>query len=396
MISWTPSLAKRIKLEHPTNGGKPVANLSGRSTRTSRRSGVFEDQWEPIPKEWLQPAATNSAKTKNGQRDLKKVKVTHNRRGSDSSELSDLSSSEELGMPDAGIESDLTSISGSAVSDLGDPPEATGEIGTMANGTARPAENEKHSMELNNTQSTADDAQIQVNHDAPVDPSAVKGSSTDHSPVTMGADTPIINAHGLPDAEQCVPKIVTPTLSDAHAVTIETVAEGVPPDNLASPDRHQGDVQIVRQEPTVDEVAINKHDHSTYHSTPPHVSPSEATPAVAVPVVVADSASVSQESHDIASAQTPAVTRLDEQPVDGNQSNGPEAMQESSRLPVEKAAERESKTVLEELSVEAKDFLEEEEGDPCDEVRAFIKKSRNLDYTEWELVSLHPVSFGCL
>lgn len=388
MISWTSSLVKRIKLSHPTDGGTPVPNLSARSTRTSRRSGVIEDQWEPIPEEWLQPPAVNSATTKNRQRGPcpKKVKVTQNRRDSDSSELSDLSSSEELGMSDAGIESDLTSISSSAVSDLGDPPEAAAQNGTMAYGTAEPAENEEQSMEMKNTRFTADDAQIQVNHDVPVDPSLRKRPSTDHSPITMGANSPITNAHVLPNPEQCVPDIVIPTLADADAVTMEPVAGDVPPDNLAWADRPQGDLQIGLQDPIMDKVAIKKHDRST----PPHASTSEFTPAVAVPVVVVDGASVSEVPPDIASTQTPAASRLDEQPVDGNQPKGPEAIEESSQSPVEKAAERESKTVLEKLSVEAKEFVEEEEDDPRDEVRAAIKKSRNLNYLEWELVSYLP------
>jgi hypothetical protein len=94
--------------------------------------GILEDQWEAVPEEWLQPAVADSAKTKKGQRGVKKVTgAARYRHDSDSSDLSDLSSSEEHAIPDARMESDLTSISSSAASEMGDSPEEAVAKGTM-------------------------------------------------------------------------------------------------------------------------------------------------------------------------------------------------------------------------------------------------------------------------
>ena len=58
-------------------------------------------------------------------------------------------------------------------------------------------------------------------------------------------------------------------------------------------------------------------------------------------------------------------------------------------LAAEETADIESKIILEEVPAEDQQLPEEEEIDPRDEVRCFIKKSRNPDYLEWELVSRH-------
>jgi hypothetical protein len=382
---------KRAKRSHGAIEETPATSRA-RSTRTSRRSGVIEDQWEPIPKEWLQPAVPDSTKLSNGKRSRKGTKLVLETRGdSDSSELSDLSSDEEQGVLEAGMESDLTSVSSSTLSEVEDLPEPVDVIKTVVNHNASTEVPEPDRMEVD---SATDMVEATVTKVAQVTVS----SGNDFAPVlvtTMDVDAssqPETSTQDLQKIDIADP-IVTYPDNDTTTQPIPNIAP-VLAENSAREDGHTVEASEVHQSIHGTETLAADHQEVEQPSIP--YVPSMQGDAITIKGAHDDV--VPEIRKDIASPQSPtAVIPPVHLPGDSGLAEKVETTEEPAGLPGDaepKPFAIEAKTVLDELSVEIQEALEEEEDDPKDEVRSFIKKARNPDYLEWELVSRSLVSMS--
>lgn len=388
-ILSTQPLTKTAKRLRTTSEETPSATCRGRSTRTSRRSGVLEDQWEPIPEEWLQPATADVAKLTNGKRRTKKVKRnTQNPLDSDSSELSDLSFSEDQEGPESGMDSDLTSISSSTLSELGDLPEEVAGDHQMGNAIPSALNVEKASAEVDSSTNAAETAHAEGISTAAVDISSSGNGVTHGRHGAMDVDTTSQQEISVQTSEQNDPKASALPGSDTDIAMMATsTAESDPRENSVI-ENHDAKLGSGHQEFT--EVKVSTpHDQEPVESLVPPVD-SNHSDAAPIDVTLTDTAP--EIPSNIASQQSPAAeVSHDHDPAGGETANELKKMEESTQNPEEKAAEIDSKTVLAELSVEIQEALEEEEDNPRDEVRSFIKKSRNPGYLEWELVSYYLV-----
>jgi hypothetical protein len=373
---------KRTKRSHVTTEETPATSRA-RSTRTSRRSGVIEDQWEPIPEEWLQPAVPNSAKLSNGKRSRKGTKrVLETRGDSDSSELSDLSSDEGQGVPDAGSESDLTSVSSSTLSEVEDLPEPVAVVKPVVNYNASTGVPETDRMEVDSAMDMAEATVTQVAQ-------GTVSNGNDFAQVLVPAmdvdapsqpETPTQEPQKIDIADPIVTQPDNDTTTQPIPNTAPLLAE-----NSAREDDHTVEASEVRQSLHEAETLA---DHQEVEQ--PSVTDVTSTEGDAVPINDVHQVVVPKTNNDNASRQSPtAAIPPVHRPEDSGLAEKMEAAEDPIGLPEDseqKPFAIEGKTVLDELSVEIQEALEEED-DPNDEVRSFIKKARNLDYLEWELVS---------
>lgn len=340
--------AKKLKLSSSPHG-TDSAPTRGRSTRASRRSGIVGDEWEPIPEEWLRPDAPKAV---NG-----KKKVPPDDDESELSELSDAPSDEGL---DTRMESDLTSISSSTLSDVDDLPEGgdearpsviqveadlAGKVEPEAGADAIPDEVKKSEhldAELVNVQDLQTPMDIDVSASLPAP--ALKAQPS----LDVTSDTPVLNTTSDVQEDNDVSRQQQPITE------ITTADDGGAADSM----------DVVPE--TVDHAVGN--DATAVHSAHPEI-PDD-------PVV--EHASAAQGQTVPSKVEPEPTLPLQQEP----QTIIPESGTE------QKANGPDDKTVLEELSQEIAEAQEEEEDDPNDEVRAIIRRARNPDYLEWELASL--------
>lgn len=358
VISSTARATKRGNLSESSLQAPPIG---GRSTRASRRSGIVGDQWEPIPEEWLQPTTAGKTASGKGRKGKKPVQEDEE---SELSELSDVA---------VGEESDLTSISSSTLSDVeGDEasadvartpssPREAGDSGDVVqNGEGLDGEIEMVEIADKTTEiGTNNGPPMDVDLTEPqpqLEPQALPNASSG-----TGAATSSSNIHISVDpnvANQDPPPVPSAAVEEQHA---SSVKEGVDIDMDAAPMEVVD--QVVKNGETMDSAGVNgseqaeaqvQHTASTAvgeELAPPKLSP---TPQQA-PI---DNASIKHTAPE-------------------HQTNG-----------------NDGKTVLQEVSAEVAEALDEDEDDPKDEVRAIIKRARKPDYLEWELVRRHVrVSF---
>lgn len=363
----TGRAGKRTKLSSPPLETAPAR---GRSTRANRRSGIVGDQWEPIPEEWLNPDTAGKAANGKGK---KGKKPTQEDEESELSELSDVAGEDE---------SDLTSISSSGWSDVeGDDVQmdetqaaslghgkegGAGEEGLQSGGTV-PMETEKiESLDVAPVNGPDDDTTpMDIDQPAALLPSDAQPSLDSTIDAPDSAVDPGNNVSVDVSGASQDNAMVSGTTAEEPNPVAEQIGEDISMEVVASEDVGQaldgGELAVEGGKVAVDGVQSTEVQGEPDASTtaedqlpspkeePESIPPLQQEPATAAPMT------------DIAV---------------GQKANGIEA-----------------KTVLQQLSEEVAEALEEEEADPNDEVRAIIKRARNPDYLEWELVS--PFALTC-
>lgn len=342
---------KRIKLYEPEPERVPTG---GRSTRASRRSGIVGDQWEPIPDEWLNPDAVGKATNGKGKVKGKKGKKPSLEEESELSELSDVGGEEE---------SDLTSISSSGLSDM-EGDEVT-------------APEEKAQSPVPGLETANPDGQRN------------KESTDDVPNKTENIDILPLNGPEEGAAMDVDEPETDPSSTNQPTLDVTAVASHAPSntvDNLTPDISIPGQDRPIVPDVTADEQVATAEEHGADISMDPVAEQAVGNDGVAVECfqqaegpVESEVATVAEEQ-PVSSKPEPEVTLpLQQEPV----TDVPMA----DTVPEQPINGDEAKTVLQELSKEVAEALDEEEDDPNDEVRAIIKRARNPDYLEWELVS---------
>jgi hypothetical protein len=342
---------KRIKLYEPEPERVPTG---GRSTRASRRSGIVGDQWEPIPDEWLNPDAVGKAT--NGKGKGKKGQKPSLEEESELSELSDVGGEEE---------SDLTSISSSGLSDMeGDEvtaPEAQSPGPGLETANPDGQRNKESTDDVPGQTENIDISPI----NGPEEGAAMDVDKPETDPSSTNQPTLDVTAVAWHAPSNTVDNL-TPDISipgqDRSMVPDVTADEQV-----ATAEQHGADVSMNVVAPEVADQAAGRNGVVEEHTRQAE-GPAESevvTVAEEEPVLSKPEPEPTMPLPQETVTDVPMADAVPEQPTNGD----------------------EAKTVLQELSEEVTEALEEEEDDPNDEVRAIIKRARNPDYLEWELVS---------
>ncbi|KAJ9104759.1 hypothetical protein QFC19_003900 [Naganishia cerealis] len=356
-------IAKRAKVSHIADGASPAPS-GGRSTRASRRSGIVGDQWEPIPDEWLQTDPATAVKAVKGRRGKKPLRqpVMNDEDDSELSELSDVSMNPPSTDKMEESDSDLTSVSSSTLSEPEDWPgmEVAPEAASTGHDPMELGDNigqpEEQVSHIVNSTSTLD-------VEEPPSPFYSVMHKDQQSPIQV--DEP----EKEDDLTHQMHPIAPERHEDPNTQLATSVSQPAPQNAEVIPISAPSDAKVEPKAEVAESIPSDLHMNTDESLDQGMGLQSSGDSPKTVPV-------------QIQPASIPNAHDHTDHIVEGSSLTDPAAPKTA-----EEGNLSESKTVLQELAAEIEEAQEEEEGmDPKDEVRVIIRKAREPDFKEWELV----------